>query len=109
MTNAAEIGTRIAIGELDSGIAAGVDTASDVPIVFGRHFQQILLDQQSRPDLGQRLKAPWLGWRPRDLKPHLPAVTESRTGLNMGQHCELMAKEWGSPRRNRTSSPTRAT
>jgi acetyl-CoA C-acetyltransferase len=94
LSTAAEIAARIAIGEIDSGIAGGVDTASDVPIVFGRHFQQILLRSSRGRSFGQRL-SPWLGWRPSDLKPHLPAVTESRTGLNMGQSCELMAQEWG--------------
>ncbi|HVA56070.1 MAG TPA: acetyl-CoA C-acetyltransferase [Gammaproteobacteria bacterium] len=88
-----ELGTRIAVGELDSAIAAGVDSASDVPIVFGRHYQQILLDLNRARGFGQRLKA-ISRWRPSDLKPHFPAVTESRTGLSMGQSCELMAKEW---------------
>lgn len=88
-----ELGTRIAVGELDSAIAAGVDSASDVPIVFGRHYQQILLDLNRARTFGQRLKA-ISRWRPSDLKPHFPAVSESRTGLSMGQHCELMAKEW---------------
>ncbi|HEX2668403.1 MAG TPA: acetyl-CoA C-acetyltransferase [Gammaproteobacteria bacterium] len=94
VSTAAEIAARIAIGEIDCGIAGGVDTASDVPIVFGRHFQQILLKSSRGKSFGQKL-APWLGWRPSDLKPHLPGVTESRTGLNMGQSCEMMAKEWG--------------
>ena len=88
-----ELGSRIALGELDSAIAAGVDSASDVPIVFGRHYQQILLDMNRAKTFGQRLKA-LSRWRPSDLKPHFPAVTESRTGLSMGQSCELMAKEW---------------
>ncbi len=94
VSTAAEIAARIAIGEIDSGIAGGVDTASDVPIVFGRHFQQILLKSSRGKSFGQKL-SPWFGWRPSDLKPHLPGVTESRTGLNMGQSCEIMAKEWG--------------
>ncbi|MHB8424580.1 MAG: acetyl-CoA C-acetyltransferase [Gammaproteobacteria bacterium] len=88
-----ELGSRIALGELDSAIAAGVDSASDVPIVFGRHYQQILLDMNRARTFGQRLQA-LSRWRPIDLKPHFPAVTESRTGLSMGQSCELMAKEW---------------
>ncbi|HSN18222.1 MAG TPA: acetyl-CoA C-acetyltransferase [Gammaproteobacteria bacterium] len=95
LSTAAEIAARIAIGEIDSGIAGGVDTASDVPIVFGRHYQQILLKSSRGKSFGQKL-APWLGFRPWvDFAPHLPAVTESRTRLNMGQSCELMAKEWG--------------
>ncbi|MBU6421474.1 MAG: acetyl-CoA C-acyltransferase, partial [Gammaproteobacteria bacterium] len=93
LSTAVELGTRIAVGELDSAIAAGVDSASDVPIVFGRHYQQLLLDLNRAKTFGQRLKI-MARWRLRDLKPHFPAVTESRTGLSMGQHCELMAKEW---------------
>lgn len=93
LSTAIELGTRIAVGELESAIAAGVDSASDVPIVFGRHYQQILLDLNRARTFGQRLKA-ISRWRPSDLKPHFPAVSESRTGLSMGQHCELMAKEW---------------
>jgi acetyl-CoA C-acetyltransferase len=94
LSTAAEIAARIAIGEIESGIAGGVDTASDVPIVFGRHFQQILLKSSRGKSFGQKL-APWFGLRPYDFKPQLPGVTESRTHLNMGQSCELMAKEWG--------------
>jgi acetyl-CoA C-acetyltransferase len=93
LSTAVELGTRIAVGELDSAIAAGVDSASDVPIVFGRHYQQLLLDLNRAKTLGQRLKI-IARWRLSDLKPHFPAVTEARTGLSMGQHCELMAKEW---------------
>src|SRR5579859_5615574 len=89
LSTAAEIAARIAIGEIDSGIAGGVDTASDVPIVFSRHYQQILLKSSRGKSFGQKL-APWLGFRPWiDFKPHLPTVTESRTHLNMGQSCEL--------------------
>ena len=93
LSTAVELGTRIAVGELDSAIAAGVDSASDVPIVFGRHYQQILLDLNRARTFGQKLSA-ISRWRPSDLKPHFPGVTEARTGLSMGQHCELMAKEW---------------
>lgn len=99
LSTAAEIAARIAIGEIDSGIAGGVDTASDVPIVFGRHFQQMLLKSGRGKSFGQKL-SPWFGWRPSDLKPHLPGVTEARTGLNMGQSCELMAQEWNISRQD---------
>ncbi len=93
LSTAIELGTRIAAGELDCAIAAGVDSASDVPIVFGRHYQQLLLDLNRAKTFGQRLKI-MARWRPSDLKPHFPAVTEARTHLSMGQSCELMAKEW---------------
>lgn len=99
LSTAIELGTRIAVGELDSAIAAGVDSASDVPIVVGRHYQQLLLDLHRARTLGQRLQV-MARWRPRDLKPHFPGVTEARTGLSMGDHCELMAKEWGVTRKD---------
>lgn len=99
LSTAIELGTRIAVGELESAIAAGVDSASDVPIVVGRHYQQLLLDLNRAKTLGERLQV-LASWRPRDLKPHFPGVTEARTGLSMGEHCELMAKEWGVTRRD---------
>ena len=98
LSTVVELGARIAIGELDSAIAGGVDSASDVPIVFGRHYQQLLLDLNRARTFGERI-AIMARWRPSDLKPHFPAVTEARTGLSMGQHCELMAREWKLTRR----------
>lgn len=91
------LGLKIAAGQIDSGIAAGVDTASDVPIVYPKSYRQLLLRSARGRSLGERLK-PWLGLRPRHFKPQLPAVVEPRTGLSMGQSCELMAKTWQIPR-----------
>jgi acetyl-CoA C-acetyltransferase len=87
------IGMKIALGQIDSGIAGGVDTASDAPIGVGEGLRKILLRSARGRSLGARLQ-PWLGLRPRHLKPDLPAVSEPRTGLSMGQSCELMAKRW---------------
>jgi len=88
------IGLKIATGQIDSGVAAGVDTASDVPIVYPKSYQQLLLRSARGKSLGARI-APWFGLRPRHFKPQLPAVIEPRTGLSMGQSCEQMAKDWG--------------
>jgi len=88
------IGMKIALGQIDCGIAAGVDTASDVPISVGAGLRRALLRSARGRSVGQRL-APWLSLRPRDLKPEVPAVVEPRTGLSMGQSCELMARTWG--------------
>ncbi|HEX9671896.1 MAG TPA: acetyl-CoA C-acetyltransferase [Burkholderiales bacterium] len=94
LTTVIQLAHRIALGEIDSAIAGGADTASDVPVVYGRGLQQIVLESARGRSLGARLK-PWLRLRPRDLKPAVPGVAEARTGLSMGEHCELMAKEWG--------------
>jgi acetyl-CoA C-acetyltransferase len=87
------IGMKIALGQIECGIAAGVDTASDVPIGVGEGLRKALLRSARARSLGQRL-APWARVRPRDFKPALPAVVEPRTGLSMGQSCELMARTW---------------
>ena len=87
------IGSKIALGQIDSGIAGGVDTASDVPIGVGEGLRRVLLRSSRGRSAGARLK-PWLALRPADLKPQLPAVVEPRTGLSMGQSCELMARTW---------------
>jgi len=87
------IGLKIAHGQIDSGIAAGVDSSSDVPIVYPRSYQQLLLRSARGRSLMERL-APWAGIRPRHFKPQFPGVIEPRTGLSMGQSCELMAKTW---------------
>ena len=87
------IGNKIALGQIDAGIAAGVDDTSDPPVVYPRSFQRLLLKSLAARTTGQRLR-PWLGLRPADLRPVLPAVVEPRTGLSMGQSCELMVKTW---------------
>jgi acetyl-CoA C-acetyltransferase len=87
------IGNKIALGQIDAGIAGGTDSISDAPIVYPRSYQQLLLASYRGRSAWQRMK-PFFGLRPRDFKPVLPAVVEPRTGLSMGQSCELMAKRW---------------
>jgi acetyl-CoA C-acetyltransferase len=87
------VANKIALGQIDAGIACGVDTVSDPPVVFPNSFRELLLRSYRGRSAWQRL-SPWLGLRPRDLKPVLPGIVEPRTGLSMGQSCELMAKTW---------------
>jgi len=87
------IGNKIALGQIEAGIGGGSDTVSDVPIVYPKEYQQILLGSARGRSLGARLK-PWLKLRPRHFKPDFPGVEEPRTKLSMGQSTELMAKEW---------------
>src|SRR6267143_106563 len=94
LTTVATLAGRIALGEIDSAIAGGSDSASDIPISYGRNLQRIVLRGARGRSLGERI-APWLQLRPKDLKPSVPGVAEMRTGLSMGEHCELMAREWG--------------
>ena len=94
LENAFLIGAKIALGQIDSGIAAGVDSASDVPIVYPRSYQQLLLKSARGRSFMEKL-SPWFGLRPKHFKPVTPGVAEPRTGLSMGQSCEQMAKRWG--------------
>jgi acetyl-CoA C-acetyltransferase len=87
------VGSKIALGQIESGIAGGVDTASDAPIGVGEGLRKILLEANRAKTAGARLKA-FSKFRPKDLVPLIPGVSEPRTRLSMGQHCELMAKEW---------------
>jgi len=88
------IGMKIALGQIEAGIAGGVDTASDAPIGVNERLRRLMLRSARGRTLGERV-SPWLGMRPGHLKPSLPAVVEPRTGLSMGQSCELMARQWG--------------
>ncbi len=88
------LGAKIATGEIDSGIATGSDTVSDSPVVFGDKFQHRMIDLSRARTGGERLKV-FKGFSFGELKPVAPSTQEPRTGLSMGQHCELMAREWG--------------
>jgi len=88
------LGNKIALGQIDCAIAAGVDTVSDPPVVYPRSFQQRLLRSYRGVNLTERV-APWFGLRPKDLRPVLPGIAEPRTGLSMGESTELMVKTWG--------------
>jgi len=87
------IGAKIATGQIESGIAAGSDTSSDVPIELSIPLSQSLVRMSKAPALTGKLMQ-FKGLSPKDLIPKIPAVKEPRTGLTMGEHCELMAKEW---------------
>jgi acetyl-CoA C-acetyltransferase len=98
LTTAVQLAQRIAIGEIESAIAGGTDTASDAPVTYGEQLRRILLRSARGKTLGRRV-APWLKLRPSHFKPGVPNAGEPRTGLSMGEHCELMAKEWKITRR----------
>ena len=87
------VGNKIALGQIDAGIAAGVDSISDPPVVYSKSYRDLLLQSYRGKSFGERFR-PWLSLRPKHFRPVLPGVIEPRTGLSMGQSTELMAKEW---------------
>ena len=91
------VGNKIALGQIDAGIAGGVDSISDTPVVYPRAYQQLLLQSYRGRSFWDRTK-PFLGIRPQHFKPIFPGAVEPRTGLSMGQSTELMARHWQIPR-----------
>ena len=87
------LAAKIACGQIDSGIAAGTDTTSDAPIVFGSKFAKRMINLSQARSMKQRMAA-LKGFNPKELTPVSPTNGEPRTGLSMGQHCERMAQEW---------------
>ena len=85
---------KIATGQIECAIAGGADTVSDVPIVFGGKFSRRLVGLGRARSIMDKVKM-LKGFGPGELKPLPPSVNEPRTLLSMGQHCEMMAKEWG--------------
>jgi acetyl-CoA C-acetyltransferase len=94
LAGALGLAAKIATGQIECGIALGSDTTSDAPIVFQRKFAQRLVQLSRAKSLGDRA-AVFKGFTPAELAPQPPSTSEPRTGLSMGEHCELMAKEWG--------------
>lgn len=87
------VANKIALGQIESGIAGGTDTVSDAPIVYPADYRRILMDIHGSRSALDRIKNVFK-IRPRHFKPEFPGVTEPRTGLSMGESTELTAKEW---------------
>jgi acetyl-CoA C-acetyltransferase len=88
------VANKIALGQIESGIAGGVDTTSDAPLALNEDLRTVLLELSRARSNGQRLKA-IARLRPGQLAPERPRNAEPRTGLSMGEHCAVMAADWG--------------
>ncbi|WP_186315912.1 acetyl-CoA C-acetyltransferase [Catellatospora sichuanensis] len=88
------LANKIALGQLESGIAGGVDTTSDAPLALNEQFRRILLRLNNARTTGERIKAA-MALRPlQPFKPELPRNAEPRTGLSMGEHAAITAERW---------------
>jgi len=87
------VANKIALGQIDSGIAGGVDSASDAPIAVSDGLRQTLLAANRAKTALERVKA-LRGLRPGHLVPEIPRNAEPRTGLSMGEHQAITAAEW---------------
>lgn len=90
---AINVANKIALGQMESGIAGGTDTTSDAPIALNDKLRKILLEVNRAKTTGQKLAA-LAKFRPAMLAPAIPSNGEPRTKKSMGQHCEDMAKTW---------------
>lgn len=93
LENVWQIGLKAHTGAINLGIAGGVDTNSDLPIEVSKQFQHLLLDLNKARSFGEKMKA-LSHFSIGALKPSVPSVNEPRTLKSMGEHCELMVKEW---------------
>ena len=88
------VANKIALGQIDSGVAGGTDTASDAPIAVSEGLRETLLRLNRATTAGQRVRA-LSGLRPGHVVPEVPRNVEPRTGLSMGEHMAQTAKRWG--------------
>ncbi|MBB4906622.1 acetyl-CoA C-acetyltransferase [Actinophytocola algeriensis] len=89
-----QVANKIALGQIESGVAGGVDTTSDAPLGVNEDLRQVFLELNRARSVGARLKA-LARIRPTQIVPDIPRNAEPRTGLSMGEHAAITAKEWG--------------
>jgi acetyl-CoA C-acetyltransferase len=87
------VANKIALGQIEVGIAGGTDTVSDAPVVYPDEYRAMLMEIHRARSAMQRIKA-LFRIRPKHFKPVFPGVKEPRTGLSMGESTEIMAKQW---------------
>jgi acetyl-CoA C-acetyltransferase len=87
------LANKIKLGQIDSAIAGGVDSASDAPIAVSEGLREVLLDLNRARSLPERVKV-LSRLRPKDLAPDAPNTGEPRTGLSMGEHQALTTAQW---------------
>jgi len=88
-----QVGNKIALGQIQVGIAGGTDTTSDAPVAIGDKLRKKLLKVNSARDIQSRLTA-LAQIRPGDIGLDIPQNGEPRTRLSMGEHAALTALEW---------------
>jgi acetyl-CoA C-acetyltransferase len=87
------VANKIALGQIESGIACGADTTSDAPIGLNEQLRETLLEANRQRSTAGKLRA-LASVRPGHIVPSIPRNEEPRTGLSMGEHCAIMATEW---------------
>ncbi|HTE63070.1 MAG TPA: acetyl-CoA C-acetyltransferase [Solirubrobacteraceae bacterium] len=87
------VGHKIALGQIDAGIAGGVDTTSDAPVGLNEDLRRVLMRANQARSAVERVKL--LGHlRPGQIVPDIPRNAEPRTGLSMGEHQARTTARW---------------
>jgi acetyl-CoA C-acetyltransferase len=102
------VANKIALGQIDVGVAGGVDTTSDAPIALNEGFRKALLAANREKTNGGKIKALLSGGLTAPFRPEPPRNAEPRTGLSMGESCEVMAKHWNIPREEQDALAVRS-
>ena len=89
-----QVANKIALGQIEVGVAGGSDTTSDAPLAVGEKLRKKLIKVNQAKDTKSRLAA-LAKIRPGDISLAIPQNSEPRTGLSMGDHQALTALEWG--------------
>ncbi|MFI5714697.1 acetyl-CoA C-acetyltransferase [Nocardia sp. NPDC051750] len=88
------VGDAIAAGRIEAGIGGGTDTTSDAPIGVSERMREWMLNINRARTNAERLKL--VGQlRPGMVGIEIPRNAEPRTGLSMGEHAAITAKEFG--------------
>jgi acetyl-CoA C-acetyltransferase len=87
------LANKIKLGQIESAVAGGADSASDAPIAVSEGLRRVLLELGRARSTKQKLAA-LARLRPRDLAPNAPSTAEPRTGLSMGEHQALTTAAW---------------
>ncbi|WP_019140520.1 acetyl-CoA C-acetyltransferase [Noviherbaspirillum massiliense] len=89
------VANKIALGQIEVGIACGTDTTSDAPIAVNPGLQRGLMKVNAARSNGDKFKASLGLLKPAHLIPELPRNAEPRTGKSMGQHAQITANRYG--------------
>jgi acetyl-CoA C-acetyltransferase len=87
------VANKVALGQIECGIAGGVDTTSDAPLALNEDLREVLLELSRSKSTSSRLRT-LARLRPQQIVPEIPRNAEPRTGLSMGEHCAIMARDW---------------
>jgi acetyl-CoA C-acetyltransferase len=102
------VANKIALGQIEAGVAGGADTTSDAPIAVHPGLQRAMMAFNGARRGMDRLRAFLRMLNPRHIVPEIPRNQEPQTGLSMGQHCQITARRWGISREEQDALAARS-